>query len=455
MMVSERLLPQLSGAGFIYTFIIGYTGLQSLAQAHRKRQEIKQAKQLQTGEIIVETVAHDAPCPAIALLVPCHNEASVISHTIDTLMRLDYPNFTLWVIDDRSTDNTPDILTALQHKYDGRFHWFSRAADATPGKSAVLNDARRRLAQADMVAVFDADAHVEPDFLTRLLPYLADDRVGAVQARKVMSNAHTNLLTICQQYEYCLDAHFQCGRDVVHGAVELRGNGQLLRLKAVDSVGGWNENTVTDDLDLSTQMHLAGWDVRFVHKVIVQEEAITTFLPLLRQRRRWAEGSLVRHLTYSGKLLTSPHVSLRATIDMIAWFTQFLLPIWLVLDYMLLGVDWLVWGTTDRVHLISALLVVPLMSIFFTSSLMIGIRRFAKLGWWPCFHWACTTGTYMTVVWFPVVFWVLLRMLFKSKKGLDWGKTVHTGQPTPSISASATPVSPSGAVVASNSANHE
>ena len=418
-------MPQLSGAGLVYTFIIAYTGLQSLAQAHRKRQEIKQARLL-GGNPTEVVITEPAYTPRIAVLVPCHNEASVIPTTIDHLMRLNYPDFSLWIIDDRSTDETPERLTALQHKYDGRFHWFSRPPEATPGKSAVLNDARRRIADAEVFAVFDADARVEPDFLTRLVAYMADERVGAVQARKVMSNAHTNLLTLCQDYEYCLDAHFQCGRDVVHGAVELRGNGQLVRAKALDSIGGWNEQTVTDDLDLSTQLHLSGWDVRFAHKITVAEEAITHFMPLLRQRRRWAEGSLVRHLTYSGRLLTSPHVSLRATIDMVAWFTQFLLPIWLVLDYALLGIDlWM--GSANRVHLISALLLIPLMSVFFTSSLFIGIRRFAKLGWLACFQWAGITGSYMTVVWFPVVFWVLLRMLFRSQKTLDWGKTVHTG----------------------------
>jgi 1,2-diacylglycerol 3-beta-glucosyltransferase len=287
-----------------------------------------------------------------------------------------------------------------------------------------LNDARQRVPHAEVLAIFDADAVVDSSFLNQLVPFLADDRVGAVQARKVMFNAGQNLLTRCQQYEYCMDAHFQSGRDVVHGAVELRGNGQLVKARALDDVGGWNEATVTDDLDLSTQLHLAGWDVRFARKVIVQEEAVPRFLPLLRQRRRWAEGSLVRYLTYAGRLLTSPHVSLRATVDMIAWFTQFLMPFWLLLDYMMLG-DALRGGYADSIHLISALLLLPLLSIFFTTSLLIGIRRFEPLSWWQALQWSCITGTYMTVVWVPIVFWVMLRILFRRHQGLDWGKTAH------------------------------
>jgi 1,2-diacylglycerol 3-beta-glucosyltransferase len=454
MLVTEHLLPEVSGAGLVYFFIISYTGLQSLAQAHRKRKERKQLalekdRQLQLTLPSVDpdgdetpTEAVNAPaepepyptsyCPHVAIMVPCHNEATVIEKTILGLLALDYPSFELWVIDDRSTDTTPAVLaqlqTQLQTQHPDRLHWFSRPSTATPGKSAVLNDARKRVGPlTQVVAVFDADAAIAPNFLHALMPLLADDRVGAVQARKVMSNAHENLLTLCQQYEYCLDAHFQSGRDAVHGAVELRGNGQLIKTRALDAVGGWNEATLTDDLDLSTQLHLAGWDVRFAHKVLVQEEAVRKFLPLLRQRRRWAEGSLVRYLTYASRLLTAPHVSLRATIDMVAWFTQFLMPFWLLLDYGLLGIS-LLFGGANRIHLISALLLLPLLSLFFTSSLIIGIKRFERLSWFNAFRWACTTGMYMTVVWFPIVFWVTLRLLLRPANGaLDWGKTEHGG----------------------------
>jgi 1,2-diacylglycerol 3-beta-glucosyltransferase len=423
MWVTERWLPELSGASLVYGFIIAYTGLQSLAQAHRKRKERK-------GLVAAEHthVLPDNWQPRVALLVPCHNEANVIADTVACLMQCDYPDVILCVINDRSTDSTPTVLATLAQHYaqshPGRFTWFSRTSEQTPGKSAVLNDARQHIGTVDIVAVFDADARMAPDFIRTLLPYLHDDRVGAVQARKVMLNASHNLLTRCQHYEYCLDAHFQAGRDVVHGAVELRGNGQLVKTRALDSVGGWNEATVTDDLDLSTQLHIAGWDVRFAPKVVVQEEAITRFQPLLRQRRRWAEGSMVRYLSYAGKLLLAPHISLRATVDMIAWFTQFLLPVWLLLDYVVLGVDVLV-GNANQVHLVSSLVLLPLLSVFFTSSLLIGIKRFERTNWWHATVWACITGMYMTVVWVPIVFWVLLRLLFRTHGGLDWGKTDH------------------------------
>jgi 1,2-diacylglycerol 3-beta-glucosyltransferase len=453
MLVTERWLPQFSGASLVYGFIIAYTGLQSLAQAHRKRKEIK-ASRLNAAVLPaamqstqpVSAVA-ELPVLTVAMVVPCHNEVTVITQTVHQLMQCQYPGAMLWVVDDRSTDDTATALAQLQQQYDqshpGRFFWFSRHPSSTPGKSAVLNDARQRVGTVDVMAVFDADARVEPTVLGQLMPFLHDDRVGAVQARKTMFNAQQNLLTRCQQYEYCLDAHFQSGRDVVHGAVELRGNGQLVKTRALDSIGGWNEATVTDDLDLSTQLHLAGWDVRFAHKIIVAEEAIPQFLPLLRQRRRWAEGSLVRYLSYSGKLVSSPHVSLRATVDMIAWFTQFLLPVWLLMDYVVLGID-LLMGNANNIHLISSILLLPLLSAFFTSSLFVGILRFAKTGWWHALQWACITGTYMTVVWVPIVFWVLLRMLFRQGNTLDWGKTQHgTGARAPVANPQARVSSPS------------
>ena len=92
--------------------------------------------------------------------------------------------------------------------------YLKRAADAFPGKSAVLNDAYP-MAQGDAILVFDADATVEPDFLDKLVPNLEPKDVGAVQARKVIRNSDTNILTKCQNNEYTLDTYMQVGRDAV------------------------------------------------------------------------------------------------------------------------------------------------------------------------------------------------------------------------------------------------
>lgn len=216
---------------------------------------------------------------------------------------MDYENFEIIVIDDRSTDNTASVIKDLEKKY-AKVTALVRPSDAFPGKSAVLNDAFK-IAKGEAVLVFDADATVEPNFLSKLIPYLEPKDVGAVQARKVIRNRNQNLLTRCQNNEYTMDTHFQAGRDSVKGAVELRGNGELIKRQAVEDIGGWNNYTIVDDLDMSTRLHIKGWDVRFCPDAVVYEEGIIYLRPLYRQRRRWLEGTIRRYLEYAGDVLFS------------------------------------------------------------------------------------------------------------------------------------------------------
>ncbi|HIS54876.1 TPA: glycosyltransferase family 2 protein, partial [Candidatus Galligastranaerophilus gallistercoris] len=234
--------------------------------------------------------------PFISILIPCHNEAVVIKDTIENILDVDYKNYEIIVIDDRSTDNTKDVLKEIEKKYD-KVKILIRDKNAYPGKSAVLNDAVK-IAKGEAYLVFDADARIKPDFIKKLLTKFEDEDIGAVQARKIIINANQNFLTACQYNEYVMDTHLQIGRDAVKGAVELRGNGELIKKKALEDIGGWNNETITDDLDMSTRLHIKGWDIRFVQDACVYEEGVITFSALIRQRRRWVEGSIRRYLEY-------------------------------------------------------------------------------------------------------------------------------------------------------------
>ena len=234
--------------------------------------------------------------PFVSVMIPAHNEQDVIEKTVENVLAMDYEKFEIFIIDDRSEDNTAEKLKELEQKYEN-VHAYIRAKDAFPGKSAVLNEVLP-LTKGEAILVFDADARVKPDFLTNLIPHLEKDNVGAVQARKVIINRDENFLTRCQDNEYALDTHFQVSRNCIKGAVELRGNGELLKREALLDINGWNNYTITDDLDMSTRLHIKGWDVRFCPDVCVYEEAVVKFIPLLKQRRRWVEGSIRRYLEH-------------------------------------------------------------------------------------------------------------------------------------------------------------
>lgn len=416
--LTGKVMPRYSSVILLLVFMIIYTWLMTLAMVHHKRMEVKRPKPQNMDYL-----------PRVSVVISAHNEEAVIEHTIYNLMKLDYPNFELLIMDDRSSDGTPAILTRLGETLGPPFRYHLRPADALPGKPAVLNECLT-IADGEVICVFDADAYVEPDFLRRIIPFLADENVGAVQARKIIANANENWLTKCQNYEYSLDAHFQYGRDSVRGAVELRGNGQLVKREALEEVNGWNVNTLTDDLDLSTRLHIEGWDIRFAHKVPVFEEGITRFGSLLKQRRRWTEGTLFRYLEYAGALLRSRKASLRTTLDMVAYFLEFLLPLWLAMDLLQLG-----WGmlTADptSTRIISSLLVVPIFCVGIGSAIIVAIIRFNRPPLLEAIKWTVITSIYLSILWIPLVFGIMVKVLFQKQRRTRWDKTEHTGRTHP------------------------
>jgi 1,2-diacylglycerol 3-beta-glucosyltransferase len=213
--------------------------------------------------------------PKVSILVPAKNEEQVIGRLVENLCTLDYPDYEVWVIDDRGTDRTLEILQAYQKQYP-QLHVHLRERGSKPGKSAALNEILPQT-NGELIAVFDADAQIDPSFFRQTVPVFQARQVGALQVRKAISNASENFWTEGQAVEMMLDAFFQSARLVVGGAAELRGNGQLVRRTALEAIGNWNEETITDDLDQTLRLHMAGWDIAFLGSPAVYEEGVTTW----------------------------------------------------------------------------------------------------------------------------------------------------------------------------------
>jgi len=235
LIILQKYVPIPSPIYILLGVMVLYTLLIQAAQYHQKRKKRKLIKKGLFEKIEAEKREYK---PFVSILIPAHNEEFVIKDTIANALSIEYENFEVIVIDDRSTDNTAKVLEKLSAEYKN-LSCHIREKDAFPGKSAVLNEILP-LTKGDVICVFDADARVRTNFLKKIIPYLADPDVGAAQARKVISNKEINLLTRCQDNEYALDTHFQLGRDCIKGAVELRGNGQLVKKEALIAIDGWN-----------------------------------------------------------------------------------------------------------------------------------------------------------------------------------------------------------------------
>ncbi|MGB7083938.1 MAG: glycosyltransferase family 2 protein, partial [Phormidesmis sp.] len=252
--------------------------------------------------------------------------------------------YDLWFINDCSTDKTGQILDDLARRYP-QFHAIHRGPEATGGKSGALNLVWPKT-QGDILAVFDADARVPQDLLRHVVPMFDEPfreplaepfnepsdrqsdskRTGAVQVRKAITNAPTNFWTRGQKAEMALDSYMQERRIAIGGIGELRGNGQFVRREAIAQCGGWNEETITDDLDLTIQLHLHQWDIGLLFTPAVEEEGVTSAKALWHQRNRWAEGGFQRYLDY-WRQLAKNRLGWQKSIDMaVFWVIQYMMP---------------------------------------------------------------------------------------------------------------------------------
>ena len=408
--IFQSYFNTLWGLAFLCTAMTIYVLFMNLAYKLKKRQMQKHPK-----------IINQDFKPFVSVMIPCHNEESVIEHTVANILGMDYENFEVILIDDRSTDNTAEVIKKISEKFDN-VTVLIRDKDAFPGKSAVLNDAME-IAKGEAILVFDADATVDADFLSKLVPELEPKDVGAVQARKVIRNKNYNLLTRCQNNEYTMDTHFQVTRDCVKGAVELRGNGELIKREAIEDIEGWNNFTITDDLDMSTRLHIKGWDIRFCLDAIVYEEGIIYIWPLYRQRRRWLEGTIRRYLEYFDQVLFSKKMSLRASLDMTAYVSEFIMPGWFIME-ILIRLFKILAKDAPTQTLYSSIVLGGLIGLGFFLAARYALRRYDNIPRLDAMFEALQTTVYLFIIWFPLVLFIAFKILF-CKKDMNWGKTAH------------------------------
>jgi len=268
----------------------------------------------------------DAPSlQRIAFVLPARNEAAVVEGAIASVRRLAWSDWELLVVDDGSDDATGERATAAAGS-DPRIRVLRRPAGIGPRtKGAVLAFAMSHVT-APIVAALDADTRVSPDFLDRVHgAWARDPEAAALQVARRPRNTRTSWLVSAQAEEQLMDLASQCGRRAVDGTAELRGNGMFVRRTALEAVGGWNPLALTEDLDLSTRLSIAGHHVTLAPEASVDEEAVETLGALWHQRLRWAEGSLRRLMEHGPGLLLGRQ-PIGKKLDFLAFSTEFLLP---------------------------------------------------------------------------------------------------------------------------------
>jgi len=249
----------------------------------------------------------DAPAGApraelyFVFLMPCLNEEKVIMNSLRRLLSMPADNFVVVVIDDGSDDDTVGVISAA---LSDRVWLISRKAPrAREGKGEALNAAVRYLSASEQLAgrdrnnvivvVVDADGQLDSHAAAAVTPYFADPTIGAVQIGVRINNREGSWLARMQDMEFVIYTEvFQRGRRHL-GSVGLGGNGQFMRLSALQSLGPapWTRS-LTDDLDLGVRLLAAGWRNEYCASAAVHQQGIVQLRRLIRQRSRWFQGHL-------------------------------------------------------------------------------------------------------------------------------------------------------------------
>jgi cellulose synthase/poly-beta-1,6-N-acetylglucosamine synthase-like glycosyltransferase len=235
----------------------------------------------------------DDNLPFVTVQLPIYNEYYVITRLIDYVAAFDYPKdkFEIHILDD-STDETVDLVRQKVAHYKALgFNIEQVRREVRQGfKAGALRDATH-LAKGELIAIFDADFLPRPDFLLATVGHFKNPKVGVVQSRWEHINRDYSLITKLQAFH--LDMHFtveQKGREAADCLLQFNGTAGVWRKSTIAEAGGWEADTLTEDLDLSYRAQLKGWKIIFLERLGSPAELPAEMNGFKSQQFRWSKG---------------------------------------------------------------------------------------------------------------------------------------------------------------------
>jgi biofilm PGA synthesis N-glycosyltransferase PgaC len=334
--------------------------------------------------------------PPISILVPCFNEGENASETIGAAAAVDYPDFEIIAINDGSRDNTAEVLDRLVARVP-RLRVVHLAANG--GKATALNTGAL-LAKHELLACIDGDALLDPQALRWIARAMRRGDIGGLAGNPRIRN-RTTLLGRLQVGEFASIIGLIRRAQTMYGRLfTVSGVICAFRKRALEDAGWWSPETITDDIDVTWRVQLAGWRVIYEPNAIVWILMPETLRGLWRQRLRWAQGGVQMMQAFFRPMIRGRMPTLVPTylnfVVSIAWSYLVLLALGIgVLWAVGLGLprpipafrlvpDW--WGLT----LTLTYLAQALLSHFLDTRYERGMLQ--SMFW---------------VIWYPIAFWML------------------------------------------------
>jgi cellulose synthase/poly-beta-1,6-N-acetylglucosamine synthase-like glycosyltransferase len=391
-------------AGLFYNMPVLAAGVRDLRKSRRKNSR--------------GYADEEAALPCFSIIVPVRNERPVVGRILEALDCLQYPvdKFEIVVVDDGSVDGTAEICREFASSH-GNFKLLQR--NVSIGKASALNYG---LAQSsgEIIAVFDADNVPASDALWRVAEYFSDPEVAAVQGRIHSINSHENMLTRFLAYEDAVWCEaFLRGKDILGLFVHLRGCCQFVRRSILEDLGGFDEDTLAEDIEMSARLTEKKHVIKYASNVRAWQESPSTLAGFLKQRTRWCRGHMEVALKY-GRLLKSLN---RRNLDAeLTLFLPFLAMASLLL-FMFAS-----WGVFSALPFDAALDILMVFSTF-TTYILVFLAGFALI-------YVSKPKRVKNLLWLPFVFgyWciqsfvaVYAGLLILFRRPRRWIKTEKSG----------------------------
>jgi poly-beta-1,6-N-acetyl-D-glucosamine synthase len=298
--------------------------------------------------------------PSVSVLIPAWNEEVGIVATIESVLRTHYPKLEIVVVNDGSTDRTHRVVKDFLARRRAR-----GIASGVPiryrrltngGKAKALN-AAVAIAKGEIVVTIDADSVMHRRAIHNLVRHFEDPRVASVAGSVVIGNRRKPL-GFLQQLEYLYGFYFKRADSMLDAVYIVGGAAAAYRAAVIRQLGGYDEDIITEDIELSTRLQDRGYAVRYAPDAIVYTEGPSDILGLCRQRLRWKYGRLLTFIKYR-------HLFFSASPQHNRYLTFFILPIALFAEFllffegfMLLLFYWYTFATNDYLPLLVAMLVI-------------------------------------------------------------------------------------------------
>ncbi|MGH7270270.1 MAG: glycosyltransferase [Polyangiaceae bacterium] len=366
-----------------YFTVLLFLAMYGLHRSHLVLTVLRQTRKLRglkegIPAITAEGIDARDDLPHVTLQLPLYNEVTVADRLLDHAAAIEWPRsrFEIQVLDD-STDETRVLVrkrvealreSGLDVVYIHRVH--------RKGYKAGALDNGLKVAKGELVAIFDADFLPQPDFLRAVVPHFIEDaRVGMVQARWGHLNRECSMLTRTQAL--MLDGHHLVenrARSAAGWLFNFSGTGGIWRKEAIACAGGWQHDTLTEDLDLSYRAQLAGWRFVYRENVVTPAELPEDISAFRAQQFRWAKGTVQTARKLMGRLMRAELSPMQRVEAFFHLTPHFAYPLMVLLSVLLLPALVLMPATNPQ-----AMLMIDLPLVIGTTGSLAGFYTMAEV----------------------------------------------------------------------------